>query len=372
MTETMPNTLAAAFLREGGQPAEQVAGWLAQFISAATSSLEIAIYDCHLDGQAAAIVRAALQDRVKAGVAVRLVYDASRAKPQTPSEFEGGGADFAPNDTNERVEELGLPDALTRGVHGYPGLMHHKFMVRDRQAVWTGSLNWSNDAMTRMENIILMIDSSRLAAYFQRAFEPLWTRDDLEDSGKFPTEPVELIYDGRPALTDVDFSPGQGEQINEWVAARIERAQRRIVVCSMLINSSRVLNAFLRQMDRGDVEISGVYDKTQMDGVLRQWEQENGRLQWKIDAVKRLIDYGRLIGKESAPYEASASHNFMHNKTLVVDDAVVTGSYNLSHAAESNAENMLAIDNEALAERAVAYIAQLRDRFQQDYGTVRT
>jgi phosphatidylserine/phosphatidylglycerophosphate/cardiolipin synthase-like enzyme len=62
----------------------------------------------------------------------------------------------------------------------------------------------------------------------------------------------------------------------------------------------------------------------------------------------------------------------MHNKTLVVDDAVVTGSYNLSHAAESNAENMLAIDNEALAKRTVAYIAQLRDRFRQDYGTVRS
>ena len=290
-------------------------------------------------------------------------YDASRAKPQTPREFEGGGADFAPNDTNERVAELGLPETLTRGVHGYPGLMHHKFMVRDRQAVWTGSLNWSNDAMTRMENIILMIDSSRLAAYFQRAFEPLWSRDDLEDSGKFPTEPVELIYAGRPARTDVDFSPGQGEQINDWVAAKVARAERRIVICSMLINSNRVLNAFLRQMDRGEVEISGGYDKTQMDGVLHQWEQENGRLQWKIDAIKRLIDYGRLVGKNSIPYEAGTSHNFMHNKTLVIDDSVVTGSYNLSHAAEMNAENMLAIDSQALAEHVTAYVEQLRHRF---------
>lgn len=314
MTETMPNTLAAAFLRENGQSAEQVAGWLAQFISAAKSSLDIAIYDCHLDEPIASILREALESRIKAGVSVRLVYDSSRAKPQTASDFEGGGADFAPNDTDERVAELGLPDSLTRGVHGWPGLMHHKFMVRDRQAVWTGSLNWSNDAMTRMENIILMIDSAPLAGYFERAFEPLWGRDDLVDSGKFPTDPVNLVYAGQPAPTDVDFSPGQGEQINDWVAAKVKGARRRIICCSMLINSSRVLNAFLEQLDRGDVEISGVYDKTQMDGVLHQWEQENGRLRWKIDAVRRLIAEGHLVGKASVPYEASQSHNFMHNK----------------------------------------------------------
>lgn len=54
---------------------------------------------------------------------------------------------------------------------------------------------------------------------------------------------------------------------------------------------------------------------------------------------------------------------FLHNKTLVIDDCVVTGSYNLSHAAEENAENMLAIDSPALAERTAAYVADLRSRF---------
>lgn len=372
MSASTPNTLAAAFLQEGGQPAERVAGWLAEYIAAAKSSLDIAIYDCRLDEPAAGIIRDALRRRLAAGVQVRLVYDSSRAKPQTHREFEDAGADMAPNGTDERVAELGLPDELTRGVHGYPGLMHDKFVVRDRQAVWTGSMNWSNDGMTRMENIILMIDSAGLAAYFARAFTPLWERGDLADSGQFPTNPVRLIFDGQPALTDVDFSPGQGEQINEWVAAKVLNAKRRIVCCSMLINSSRVLNAFLQQMDRGRVEISGVYDKTQMDGVLQQWEQEDGRLQWKIDAVKRLIAEGHLAGKRSVPYEASSSHNFMHNKTLVIDDSVVTGSYNLSHAAESNAENMLAIDSEALAEKMVAYVRQLQIRFLLPPRSVRT
>jgi len=359
---TSTNTLAAAFLQEGGQSAEVVAGWLADFISAAKISIDIAIYDCRLDHGPASIIREALQARVAAGVRVRLAYDASRTKPQSHRDFEQAGADFAPNETNERVAELGLPDALVRGVHGFPGLMHHKFVVRDREAVWTGSMNWSNDAMTRMENIALMLQSPRLAGYFTDAFTPLWERREIVSSGAFQTDAAPLIFAGEAEPTDVDFSPGQGEQINDWVAERVLRARKRIVICSMLINSSRVLNAFVEQMDRGAVEISGVYDRTQMLGVLRQWEQD-GRLTWKIDAVNRLIAAGRLVGKNSVPYEASSSHNFMHNKTLVIDDQVVTGSYNLSHAAESNAENMLCIVSPALAQRTVAYVDRLSVRF---------
>ena len=357
------NTLAAAFLREGGQSSEQVAGWLADFISAARASLDIAIYDCRLDDGPASIVRDALVGRIAAGVDVRLVYDASRSKPQTHREFEQGGGDFAPNETNERVAELGLSDELVRGVHGSPGLMHHKFMVRDGEAVWTGSLNWSNDAMERMENIVLMLESLPLARYFQEAFAPLWQRQAIASSGAFATNPAPLVYAGAEAVTDVDFSPGQGEQINDWVASRILNAKRRIVICSMLINSSRVLNAFVRQMDRGVVEISGVYDGTQMHGVLDQWKRDD-RLAWKIEAVNRLISAGRLVGKDSVPYESSERHNFMHNKTLVIDEAVVTGSYNLSHAAQSNAENMLSIASPALAETSIAYVNRLRETFK--------
>ena len=56
----------------------------------------------------------------------------------------------------------------------------------------------------------------------------------------------------------------------------------------------------------------------------------------------------------------------MHNKLLIVDDTVITGSYNLSHAAESNAENMLAINSPALAEDAISYVRMLRNRFLEE------
>jgi phosphatidylserine/phosphatidylglycerophosphate/cardiolipin synthase-like enzyme len=54
----------------------------------------------------------------------------------------------------------------------------------------------------------------------------------------------------------------------------------------------------------------------------------------------------------------------MHNKVAVVDDTVITGSYNLSHSATENAENVLLIRDPGLADRYSAYIDQLVGRYR--------
>jgi phosphatidylserine/phosphatidylglycerophosphate/cardiolipin synthase-like enzyme len=355
------DTLAVRFLEEDGQNARDVAGWMAEFIDETRESLDLAFYDVRLDRDAANVLRDALRARIAAGVRVRLVYD-SGGKPQTPSNLDVSGADYAPLDTHDRVQELGLPDKVCRGVSDIRGLMHHKYLIRDGSDIWTGSINITNDSMGRQENIAVILTSRLLADLYTRDFEQLWSTRRLEATGAFRTDPDSLTFDGKPASTDVDFSPGQGEQINELVASRVMRARRRIVICSMLFTSSKLLNALTSQLDRGDVALSGVFDGTQMAEVLGQW-RERSDLDWKIAAVQRVVEEGRLVGKQSQPYRPGQSHNFMHNKTLVIDDTVITGSYNLSHAAQGNAENMLAIDSSALAERVVAYIDHLQRRY---------
>jgi phosphatidylserine/phosphatidylglycerophosphate/cardiolipin synthase-like enzyme len=54
----------------------------------------------------------------------------------------------------------------------------------------------------------------------------------------------------------------------------------------------------------------------------------------------------------------------MHNKVLVCDDTVITGSYNFSHSATENAENIVIIRDPELAERYVAYIDGLVARYR--------
>jgi phosphatidylserine/phosphatidylglycerophosphate/cardiolipin synthase-like enzyme len=130
----------------------------------------------------------------------------------------------------------------------------------------------------------------------------------------------------------------------------------------MLINSSKLLNALMRVLDERSLELWGVYDRTQMEGVLRQWGSQS-HVQWKVDALHRLLREAELVGKDSLPYRPGHSHNFMHNKLLIVDDLVITGSYNLSHAAQANAENMLGIVSPELAADAITYVEMLRNRF---------
>jgi phosphatidylserine/phosphatidylglycerophosphate/cardiolipin synthase-like enzyme len=53
----------------------------------------------------------------------------------------------------------------------------------------------------------------------------------------------------------------------------------------------------------------------------------------------------------------------MHAKLTVVDDVVFTGSYNLSRSGERNAENVLEIEDAALADRLTAYVDEVRSLY---------
>ena len=57
-----------------------------------------------------------------------------------------------------------------------------------------------------------------------------------------------------------------------------------------------------------------------------------------------------LVSKRSTPFTPTGLHDFMHNKVLVCDDTVATGSFNLSSNATHNAENSLVVVDHALAD----------------------
>jgi phosphatidylserine/phosphatidylglycerophosphate/cardiolipin synthase-like enzyme len=53
----------------------------------------------------------------------------------------------------------------------------------------------------------------------------------------------------------------------------------------------------------------------------------------------------------------------MHNKVVVADDTVSTGSFNLSANATRNAENVLRITSGDLADQYAAYVDGLVQRY---------
>ena len=358
-----PDALQASFLAEREQPPTEVVTRLTNFLRGAERSLDMALYDFRLSDPLATVLTAALHERAQAGVAIRIAYDAD--KPETPR--LAAGMDPAPSGTGTFVQALGYPWRRIGGLK----LMHHKYVVRDvglpSAAVWTGSTNFTDDAWTLQENNIVQLTSLALAAAYARDFGELWSTGEIGNSGAFDPGPVQLTYAGAPAAVQVLFSPGRGPAIDFDVAQRVARAHRRVRICSMLLNSGALLAALsdVLRCCRPAVEVSGIYDRTQMQDVLEQWRGVRHN-HWKIGAVQDIVSDARLVGKHSTPYSPHTPHDFMHNKVLVIDDAVVTGSYNFSRSAELNAENILFIESPALAETYSAYIDHLMAKYQHD------
>ncbi|HEY8601486.1 MAG TPA: phosphatidylserine/phosphatidylglycerophosphate/cardiolipin synthase family protein [Thermomicrobiales bacterium] len=350
--------LAVRFLMQGGQRGAEIMALLTEYIGGARQTLDLALYDCRLSPQFGAALARALHERAAAGVQIRIVYDAD--KPEPP-QLQAGMDPAAPG-TGAFIQALGLP---FRRIGG-PKLMHHKFIVRDAGGadprVWTGSMNFTDDAWTLQENNILVFRSAELADAYARDFADLWRERHNDDTGEFDVPPIALRYDGAPLTAQLYFSPGRGEAIDAAVAARVAAATRRVRICSMLLNSGALLNALTGLLDAGQVAVDGLYDRTQMADVLKQWETVPTNL-WKIGAVGDIVARAKLAGKASHRYHPDTPHDFMHNKVLIIDDTVITGSYNFSRSAQLNAENLLILDSPGLTARYSDYLDRLVARY---------
>ena len=349
------DTLSVFFLAQNEQTADSVMARLTAFIGAAKETLDFAVYDMRLSDPLKASLVAALKERAAAGVQIRFCYDAD--KPPQPT--VAAGADPAPVGTGAFVQSLGYPFKRIGGMK----LMHSKFIVRDRESVGTGSTNFTDDAFTLMENNLVLIDSPALAAYYSEDFDQLWEKENFDNTGNIHTEPVGLIFADQPASARVMFSPGCGQSIDSEIASRVRAAKRRVRICSLLINSGTLINELGNLLRAGRTKVDGIYDRTQMTDVYRQW-QEVPSNHWKIPALKEIIDRAGLVGKDSTPYTPTGHHDFMHNKVLVIDDTVITGSYNFSRSAEFNAENILFIESAPLAEKYSDYIDHLIQKYR--------
>jgi phosphatidylserine/phosphatidylglycerophosphate/cardiolipin synthase-like enzyme len=328
-------------LTDGGQTPPEVARQVAEFFDGAKRTLDLAQYDLNLGPETAAIVGDAIRRAHDRGVHVRLAYNIDHRKPipvpppASPDE--------------EWIRSLPL-DATP--VSGIPDLMHHKYVVRDGDVVWTGSTNWSDDSWSHQENVIVIVDSAAVAADFRRDFEQLLTADSVAQTG----DVLPRWHDSlRPW-----FTPGHGADLSHRIAQAIAHAHRRIRVCSPVITTGPVLGVLANAVSAHRVDVAGCVDETQVRGVAYQWRQEGKS--WKLPLLAR-IAAGAFAAKPSTPYGTGSLHDFMHAKLTVVDDTVFVGSFNLSRSGERNAENVLELEDATIAEQLAGYVDQVRARY---------
>jgi phosphatidylserine/phosphatidylglycerophosphate/cardiolipin synthase-like enzyme len=336
-------------LEDGAQSAEAIGARLVTWLGEAERSLDLALYDVRLPGAVGDVVAEALRGAMRRGVQVRLAYNDDTPGPG-PRPFEPP----PPSTDRAMLETVGIP---LREIPGWRDLMHHKYVVRDGEAVWTGSMNWTLDSWTRQENVIVTVAAPAIAAAYTRDFGQLWDKGRVGVSGNFDSAP----HDGvRPW-----FTPGRGRALSHRIAQCIGAARRRVRIASPLLTAGPILGSLNEVIGEGRVDVAGVCDATQVRQVFGQWAQ-NPRSRWKAPLLERALTV--FSGKRSTPYAPDALHDYMHAKVTVADDTVFAGSFNLSRSGEMNAENVLEIADAALAERLAAWIDDLRVRYPHPAG----
>jgi phosphatidylserine/phosphatidylglycerophosphate/cardiolipin synthase-like enzyme len=335
-------------LTDGGQSAEDVARRLARFLNPTKATLELALYDVRLPDPTGGIVADELRAAGSRGVATRLLYNVDSGRP---SELHP-----PPRTRPDILAKLPI-DA--RPVPGIPDLMHHKYAIRDAEAVWAGSANWTVDSWTRQENVLAIVESEEIASRFRQNFEELWSRPEVDHSGNVEPNPIDV---GGVQVT-AWFTPGHGEQLSQRIATAIGASRRRVRIASPVITSGPILGTLAELAGKGGRDIAGVVDGPQTRTVFHQWA-ENGHTAWKIPLLATTLSRLPFSAKPSTPWTPDSKvHDFMHAKLTVADDMVFLGSFNLSRSGEQNAESVLEIHDGELAERMAAFVDEVRGRY---------
>lgn len=304
---TNPNGPNAETLRNGPDAA------LAKAIGQARVSVDVAAYQLNLWS-----VRDALLDADRRGLVVRVVTDSN----------------YLDEPEVQELIQAGIPVLGDRRE----GLMHDKFVILDREEVWTGSMNLTVNGAYHNDNNLVRIRSSRLAADYLAEFEEMFVRDEFGPGSPADTPFPTVSVDG--TLVEVLFSPedGTAAHLEELLAS----ADHSIYFMAYSFTSDPLADVLLAQADAG-VDVAGVMENSQVKSNMGgEYETfANAGLEVRLDGNPRN----------------------MHHKVFIVDEStVVLGSYNFSASAEErNDENTLIVHSPALA-------AQYMDEFERVFA----
>jgi phosphatidylserine/phosphatidylglycerophosphate/cardiolipin synthase-like enzyme len=370
---------------------------VAKLIGGAERSIDVAMYSF-----SDANVQAALGEAVKRGVKVRFLFDTgSEDRKLTGSALAGS--------KSGKLEALGVD------VRWVNKIMHHKFMIvdgprddlaaADLATLVTGSANWSNGAATKYdENTLFLHAYPKLNLEFQREFDHLWEHSkDVVANPALVTETstVEVTDEDLPVfpgmevfftsdnfkVTDTTFSTIGTDHVADQLVASISGAKKRIRIASGHLRLRAVADALKAKK----AEIPGIDIQVYLDG--QEYISESGDTTQRADQQaciaaattdakkEACLDKDFLYSLDVArggvelrfkyyAYRWDTSYALqMHNKFMIVDDELWTGSFNLSDNAEHNTfENMLHFRGPEFADLVESYDAKFAELWKQGDG----
>ncbi len=278
---------------------------LTAFLNSAKSSIDMAIYQFDLPNATQALL-----DAKQRGVTVRVVTDIDIL--DDPQE----------NPSFKQLQKVGI---LVIGGNSN-GIMHDKFVVVDKAAVWTGSWNFTTNDTYRYNNNGILIQSPELAKNYTATFEKMFVDKKFAAQRKPGGTTPHLSIAG--VNVENYFAPE--DKVASKIVPRLKQAAQTIDFLAYSFTDDDMGAAVIDRSKAG-VKVRGVFEKT---GSETQFSEYGKMVQAKLD-----------VYQDGNPY-------LMHHKVFIVDGkTVIFGSFNFSASADTdNDENLLIIDDAGLAQ----------------------
>jgi phosphatidylserine/phosphatidylglycerophosphate/cardiolipin synthase-like enzyme len=303
-----------------------------EFLSLAQSSVDIAAYD--LRSMAVLATIADLRQRVT----VRIIVDAG-----TEQRYGNAVLDPKPATTLEAVHGVGLASCVTPLYRDGKRAMHHKFAVRDREAVWTGGMNFTDGGFHLQDAGAIMLDSEELAAVYTAEFERLFTAAPVTDASMKSM----VVGKGHKVM------PLFGKQILQAILAELNGDVKRIRILAYACSHPQLIAAFQRFAKKGG-NIRALYDPHGMHDA----QAHNANARW-FHASEH------AVAAPSNRFHPYGESNLMAMKLLLIDDTVFIGSSNFADAFDTVDDNMLRIQSVQVATAATRYFDALASRYRE-------
>lgn len=290
---------------------------LTAFINQAQTSVDMAIYQLDLGNVTQALISAK-----KRGATVRVVTGTDII--QDPKE----------NPSFKEMQQVGIPV-----VDGNPNaIMHDKFVVVDKKAVWSGSWNFTENDTYRYNNNGIEMYSSELAKNYTVTFEKMFVDKKFGSQRKPGGTTQKLTINGTP----VESYFAAEDDVQSAIIARLKSATQIIDFMAFSFTDDK-MGAMVLERAKAGVKVRGVFENT---GSETEFSEYTGMKNAGLD-----------VWQDGNPY-------LMHHKVFIIDGkTVVLGSFNFSQNAETeNDENLLIFDDPSLAQQFIAEFGRVYDQ----------
>jgi phosphatidylserine/phosphatidylglycerophosphate/cardiolipin synthase-like enzyme len=322
-----PERKAHLFLgpKERGAP-DDLEKELLKFIRGAKHSLEIMVHELDNENVTNALIEVTRSSRPNSTkfVKVRVITELNYLIDH------GSRASYEKN--RQLLNKLWRSGIDARPDYN-PALFHHKFIVRDYnragEAVWTGSVNFTDSCLHVNYNNAVVIENHRLARMFRDEFNEAF-------QGAFGTRSIK--HNPKPPLLSVDddtkaqvfFTPGDDAQ-SAYISL-IAKAKKSLNFLIFTFSERSPLMKAITEAAKRGVKVRGLCDR--------------GQAHQKWSACARLAASG-------IPVSTHKGRGKVHHKVLIADESIfTTGSFNFTPAAnEKNDENAVILYNTQLARR---------------------